>query len=168
MPRGDRSPRASVGQARKPDPHSEKWPSAANFWRRSLLDATRRYRRKIWRTTWLRSAALNDTRTKLSITYDDGLLRRQSPTRFVAEDRAMALEPFENVPTSPIFSHRERLMIPPTPSENSEPTIEALSLGHPGGCLPGDPADIPACVTKGKAPDGENPVSNWPAKLALR
>ncbi len=33
----------------------EKCRSTANFWRRSRLDATRRHRRKVWQTSWLRS-----------------------------------------------------------------------------------------------------------------
>jgi len=50
-------------------------------------------------------AELDDTKTNSSATYDEGLWLRQSPRHFVAEYSEMGLDPFENVPSSPIFSH---------------------------------------------------------------
>jgi hypothetical protein len=52
-----------------------------------------------------KAAGFDDTITNSSTTYDEQTLSRRSPNRFVATHREMRLEPFEKVPSSPIFSH---------------------------------------------------------------
>jgi len=52
----------------------------------------------------LESVECDDTRTNISITYDEHPLLRGSLSCLVAKHREMGLGPFENVPTSPIFS----------------------------------------------------------------
>ena len=77
-----------------------------------LRDAPRRFDAPIrGAREVLKAVEVDDTRTNGPTTFDEHPLLRRSPRRFVADHRETRLEPFENVSSSPIFSHQEVVVI---------------------------------------------------------